>query len=321
MGHLKPRRPSAATVISTVALVFALSGSAVAATKLFIHTGNIANGAVTNSKLHSGAVGIGKLSASLRETLASAGSARGVVTGVQGNTGATGTTGATGGTGATGAKGATGATGPQGQSGVPYTAVTSLGGAWENHSDGTDGNAAMGPNSVVLGGSGAGGGLADGNDYAGIGTNQFNGLTPADVSNLTYTDSYTQSPDQNNAAPYFKFKLDDQNGNCDDDVVYNPVVQSTNLDYSGATETYDVTGLNSTVGVDDDANPVDGQYEAAIHGTSNGAGYAVANEKICYAEIILGGGHGTGATANIDSLSIQTAGNAPETFLFGSDNQ
>lgn len=319
MGYLKPGRPSAATVISVVALVFALSGSAIAASKLLIHTGNIANGAVTNSKIKNGAVGMGKLSASLQETLSSAGSARGVVTGAQGAQGNTGAQGPKGDTGATGATGPTGPQGTAGQSGVPYTAVTSLGGAWENHSDGTDGNATMGPNSVVLGGTGADGGLANGSDYAGIGTNMFNGLTPADVSNVSFTDSYTQSPDQNNAAPYFKFKLEDQ-GNCDDDIVYNPVVQSTNLDYSGATETYDVTGLNSTVGVDDDANPVDGQYEAAIHGTSNGAGHAVANETICYAEIILGGGHGTGASANIDSLSIQTAGNAPETFLFGSDN-
>ena len=130
----------------------------------------------------------------------------------------------------------------------------------------------------------------------GIGTNLFNGLTRSEVSSVTYTDSYTQSPDQRNAAPYFKFKLDDQNGNCDDDIVYNPVVQSTNLDYSGATETYDVTGLSSTVGVDDDLNPVDGQYEAAIHGTSNGAGYAVADGRICYAGIILGGGHPARAT-------------------------
>ncbi|MGH2862004.1 MAG: hypothetical protein ACRDLT_10950 [Solirubrobacteraceae bacterium] len=117
MRHLKLRRPSPAAVISTVALVFALSGSAVAASKLIVHTGNIANGAVTGKKLHKGAVGFTKLSASVREALGSAGSAHGVVTGPQGPQGATGPQGPKGATGLQGPKGDTGSQGLQGATG------------------------------------------------------------------------------------------------------------------------------------------------------------------------------------------------------------
>lgn len=117
MRHLRLRRPSAATAISIVALVFALSGSAVAADKLIVHTGNIANGAVTGKKLHNGAVGVNKLSASLREELGSAGSAHGVVTGSQGQQGNAGPQGSKGDTGPQGQQGDTGPQGPKGDTG------------------------------------------------------------------------------------------------------------------------------------------------------------------------------------------------------------
>ena len=128
MRHLKLRRPSTGTVLSVVALVFVLSGSAVAASKLIVHTGDIANGAVTGKKLHNGAVGLKKLSASVRAALGSAGSAHGVVTasqGPKGDTGPQGPKGDTGATGPQGPKGDTGATGAQGPAGrnaqaLPY---------------------------------------------------------------------------------------------------------------------------------------------------------------------------------------------------------
>ncbi|MGH2927605.1 MAG: collagen-like triple helix repeat-containing protein [Solirubrobacteraceae bacterium] len=111
MSRFKFHRPSPALAVSIVALIFAMGESAVAATKLLVHTHNIANSAVTNKKIHNGAVSSKKLNRALRAELAKAGSARGIVTGSQG---AQGNTGSQGAKGDTGPQGATGDTGPQG---------------------------------------------------------------------------------------------------------------------------------------------------------------------------------------------------------------
>ncbi len=105
MSKFKSRVPSPALVVAVVALVVAMSGSAVAATTLLVHTNNIANGAVTGKKIANGAVGMNKLAGTIRATLAQAGEPRGTVSGPQGPQGATG------------AQGPVGATGPQGPTG------------------------------------------------------------------------------------------------------------------------------------------------------------------------------------------------------------
>ena len=76
--------PSPALAVALVALFVALSGSAVAATTLLVHTSNIANGAVTGRKIANGAVGVNKLARTVRAALAKAGEPRGVVGGAQG---------------------------------------------------------------------------------------------------------------------------------------------------------------------------------------------------------------------------------------------
>jgi Collagen triple helix repeat (20 copies) len=111
------RRPSPALLVAFVALFVALGGGgALAASKLIVHSDNIANGAVTNHKLADGSVGIHKLKSPLKAALAKVASGRGIV-GTQGPQGSQGATGATGATGAQGAKGDTGATGAQGPKG------------------------------------------------------------------------------------------------------------------------------------------------------------------------------------------------------------
>jgi Collagen triple helix repeat (20 copies) len=119
------RRPSPALLVAFVALFVALGGGgALAASKLIVNTDNIANGAVTNHKLATGSIGLGKLNIHVRSALAKVGG-RGIVgqqgpvgaQGAQGPQGATGAIGATGATGAQGAKGDTGATGAQGPKG------------------------------------------------------------------------------------------------------------------------------------------------------------------------------------------------------------
>jgi hypothetical protein len=122
VSRLKVRRPSPALLVAIIAVFVALGGGgALAASKLIVHTDDIANGAVTGRKLAAGAVGLKKLNTPLRAAIAKAG-ARGVVgqqgpTGPQGTQGPQGPPGPQGSTGATGATGAKGDAGPQGAQG------------------------------------------------------------------------------------------------------------------------------------------------------------------------------------------------------------
>ena len=105
--------PSPALVVGLVALFVAMSGSAVAATTLLVHTDNIANGAVTGDKIADGAVGINKLARTVRAALAKAGEPRGVVSGTQGPGGPQGPP----------AQGASGHDGQNGQDGQTVATV------------------------------------------------------------------------------------------------------------------------------------------------------------------------------------------------------
>lgn len=84
MSRFKDRPPSPAIVVALVALFVAMSGSAVAATTLLVHTGNIANGAVTGSKIADGAVSMNKLARTVRVALDRSGEPRGTVSGARG---------------------------------------------------------------------------------------------------------------------------------------------------------------------------------------------------------------------------------------------
>jgi hypothetical protein len=95
------RRPSAALVISIVALVLATTGTGLAASKYLI---------TSSSQVRAGSLAASDLSAKARKQLRGA-------TGAKGATGTRGATGPTGPAGATGATGPTGAAGPQGPTG------------------------------------------------------------------------------------------------------------------------------------------------------------------------------------------------------------
>lgn len=290
---MKFRKPSAATAIATTALVIAVGGgTAFAASQLApgsVGNKQLQNNAVTNPKIKQGTIEEDRLSADARAAL-------------KGN------------------QGPRGPQGPAGKDGTPYTPVTTLTGTWTDHSDGTDGRSSINAGGAQLGGTGTNGGLANSNDYAGIATHVLDGKTPANLATISYTESYTMPSDSHFAAPYLKLKLQPSGGSCgDDDIVYNPSVQSTNLDYAGETETFKVTDTTSTVGVDDDANPTDGMYPVAIHSSDNGASKDVSNETICLAEIILGGGSdATNAKATINDVTFAGAGLPSRTYQFGS---
>jgi hypothetical protein len=117
---MKISKPSPALIVASVALVAAGTGTAGAATGvLHIDTRQIDKGAVTNSRLHAGAVGTQKLNASLRRQLATHNAVG--APGPQGATGATGAVGATGNVGATGSAGPAGPAGPTGPAGTNGT--------------------------------------------------------------------------------------------------------------------------------------------------------------------------------------------------------
>ena len=110
MSRFKDRLPSPAIVVALVALFVAMSGSAVAATTLLVHTGNIANGAVTGSKIANGAVGMNKLARTVRVALARSGEPRGTVSGAEGPAGSQGPQGTPGRTDRTARTGGTAGT-------------------------------------------------------------------------------------------------------------------------------------------------------------------------------------------------------------------
>ena len=104
-------------------------------------------------------------------------------------------------------------------------------------------------------------------------------------------------------------------------MVYNPSVQPQgNLDFSGTTETFDVTAPYSVVGAGDtseDPDANDGPYAVAIH--TNNVGKDVSGEQICLAEIILGGGSAAdNAKATVFDVTFAGNGVSPVTYKFGS---
>ena len=112
---LKGRRFTPAMIVAMIALAVALSGTAVAGTKL-ITGSQIANGTIKLADIHSSAKKALKGQTGVTGAQGPEG-AKGPV-GPQGATGAKGDTGAKGAPGTKGDKGDTGATGPQGPQGA-----------------------------------------------------------------------------------------------------------------------------------------------------------------------------------------------------------
>jgi len=108
-------RPSPAMIIAVIALIAAMSGSAVA-DGVHAVAAKLKKGAVTSREIKDGSVRLADINKKDRATLKGAKGATGAA-GAAGAVGATGATGATGAAGPKGATGDTGATGPQGDIG------------------------------------------------------------------------------------------------------------------------------------------------------------------------------------------------------------
>jgi len=200
VSRFKDRLPSPAIVVALVALFVAMSGSAVAATTLLVHTGNIANGAVTGSKIANGAVGMNKLARTVLVALARSGEPRGTVSGAEGPAGSQGPQGAPGQDGQNGQNGQNGRDGRDGLNpAVPVVDVPTIShssgqnpdpgsgdpgdGGWYFSGDGTGGSAALTNGELELDGPGI-----DSNTWqGGIGiAKAFNNVLLSDLDALTY---------------------------------------------------------------------------------------------------------------------------------------
>jgi hypothetical protein len=106
------RRPSYASVVSTLALFFALGGSAVAGANLLVSGANVKNHSLTGMDIKNGSLGLKALSPKARAKL------RGKV--------ASGTTGSQGPQGPQGPAGPQGAQGPAGSAGATGTGTTTV---------------------------------------------------------------------------------------------------------------------------------------------------------------------------------------------------
>ena len=213
----KGRRFTPAMIVAMIALAVALSGTAVAGTAKLITGSQIANGTIKLADIHPGT--------------------KAALKGKSGETGAQGPAGAQG---ARGPQGATGAVGPQGPQGVPGTShppMLRLKGDFA----GTNASVATTLDGVQFGpyadGGTAGGSVA----FAG-----FDGLTLADIDQLSYTVKHSSADDNSIAAPYLRIFL-----TSGKDVIFDATKCATVVPAEDVFNTYEVVGAD--VRYDDDS--------------------------------------------------------------------
>jgi hypothetical protein len=119
---VRPHRPSYASVVATLALFFALGGTALAGAHALITGSDVKDRSLTGADIKRGSLGAALLSDRALDAL-------------KGRRGPVGATGPQGATGATGAVGATGAEGPPGPAGNGITKTTAEGTDQANYVD------------------------------------------------------------------------------------------------------------------------------------------------------------------------------------------
>ncbi len=123
-----------ANVAATLALFFALGGTAVAGAKLLITGANVQNHSLTGVDIKNGSLGFKTLSPVARRKLKGTSGPAGA-RGAQGPQGAQGATGPQGAAGPQGTPGVQGAQGPQGAPGVGVTTATTTGADVSDYQD------------------------------------------------------------------------------------------------------------------------------------------------------------------------------------------
>jgi hypothetical protein len=243
-----------------VAVVLAITTGAFAA-KGLITGADIKDGSVTGADIKNGSLGTNDLSSDARDALRGRTGARGPQgpagiqgpagvagpagpAGPKGDTGAAGPkgdTGAAGPVGPAGSKGDTGAQGPQGPqgpAGTPAAKMLRLSGDFA----GTNASVATTLDGVQFGPYPDGGAAGGSVRYDGA-----NGLTLADITQLSYTVMHSSADDSPISSPYLRIFLNDDQV----DVIFDATKCATTVPTEDTFHTYDVTA--GDVRYDDDA--------------------------------------------------------------------
>jgi hypothetical protein len=211
------------TLIAVLAAVLAVTSGAFAAANHYLVT--------SSSQIKNGAVSAADLSRAARIALQ----------GQKGSTGAAGPQGPAGAQGLKGDTGAAGARGPQGPAGNHAPTLLRLTGAFS----GTRASVATTLDGVQFGPY-ANGGIAGGSvRYTGA-----NGLTLAQITQLSYNAEHSTADGNGIGAPYLRIYLKDDN-NVSHDVVFDATQCATVVPTENTFHNYEVVG--SDVRYDDDA--------------------------------------------------------------------
>jgi Collagen triple helix repeat (20 copies) len=330
------------TVIACAVTALVVAATSATAASL-ITSSQIKNGTIRNVDIHKGAISLNRLTKGVQRLVRRAAAQ----SGTPGPVGQTGATGATGAAGAAGRDGVNGTTGPPGPPGAPgldaLHNVATLSGdpnvappAWAGRT-GTDGGS-NGPGSVAIVAGGAQlGPFADGSQFADVQYHGADGLMLADLSQVLYTASYTQTPtDFHGGTPYFRIFTIDA-GHQAHSIVFSPNTQAVNRDASGRTLHFDVLG--GTVRYDDDAGFCEQgvTWDTILNGTGANGGtcdgsngipgdghnpaYNASHATEVITKIVVeagdGGGYSDGTTALVNAVTLEARG-VPETrFDFG----
>jgi hypothetical protein len=304
-------RVTPSMAVSVVALVFATTGSAVAA-KSFIDGDDIKKDSIPANRLTEGA----------RESLEGNRGPRGRdgdagaqgAQGVQGPSGPAGPEGPKGETGPAGPAGA-GAPGPQGPAGPAgpaggglgvTTAVTSL--IPYNNGDAQIARTAWGSvRGASLDGSNGVkfGPFANGTDFQGLYTYSLENAKVRDIRELTYTTRYSGGGGTG-AAPYVIIAT---GGNADNHIMFSPSTQTSIPPQAGQWQTWDVTSGTVRYNQDDAGTELTWDELLTAHGP----------ETISYIQFQAGnaGGYSDGSTSHVKDVSIAASGAAAQ-YTFGS---
>lgn len=316
MSSFKLRRPSPALVVAIAALFVAMSGSAVAATTLLVHTDNIANGAVTGRKIANGAVGMNKLANRVRNALARAGEPRGTVSGAQGPAGAQGAQGAQGQNGHDGQNGNNGRDGRDGfNPAVPVVDVPTIAqssghnpnpdsgdagdGGWYFSGNGAGGSAQLTNGELELTGPGVDSNTAQG----GIGiAKAFNNVALGSLDALTYqwhVNQVNASPQ----APTIHITVsgltkDSKFGSGFANLVYNPTLNGTQTPAQGSLYQSDGFAPNAKWYSTTEPNIGD---PGGQNSPETLAAFVANNPNAVITQISLDNGGTSGGTGNFDA--------------------
>ena len=284
------------TVLSAVAVVFAMSGTAVAGS--LITSNNIKDGTIQTQDVGAGEITMSRLSPGVRAALAKAGQ--------PGKDGVNGTNGVNGAAGAKGHDGANGSNGVSGKDGKDGSNGRDGVGTLPHGFNVTSNLVGLTTNGVEFGPFANGGSQAGSLRYTGM-----NGVKLSDIENLTYTAKWNSNEQIDVGVPYLRVFVDGKS------IIFSPNTQPNKDTAPGQFHTWDVT--SGVVRYDDDCGDgfLDSTSTDGSGCTGTGTpGYGVngadwdqivadhGEERISRIVVSSGYSYGTNLTAMLSGLTV-----------------